>query len=305
MGEDAKRVHISPAQNFLAGGFGGICLVTAGHPLDTIKVRLQTMSLLQVSGQPPPYNGAFDCIRKTFQRERLRGFYRGMATPLVGVTPIYAVCFFGYSLGRKMQTPAAPDGTYSHGQIFNAGMLSAIFTLPLIGPGERIKCLLQVQAQHVPKYSGPIDCVRQLYQAGGFRSLFRGTLATLLRDVPASGVYFVTYEGIRKHFQGRNEPTSQQYEAFSTLMAGGTAGILFWVAAMPADVIKSRLQTSPEHLYPNGIRDVVRAILRHEGVAGFYKGASAVFMRAFPANAACFLGYEVAMKFLNWVAPQL
>jgi solute carrier family 25 carnitine/acylcarnitine transporter 20/29 len=24
-------------------------------------------------------------------------------------------------------------------------------------------------------------------------------------------------------------------------------------------------------------------------------------IRAFPANAACFLGYEVAMKFLNWL----
>lgn len=29
---------ISPLKNFFAGGFGGICLVFAGHPLDTIKV---------------------------------------------------------------------------------------------------------------------------------------------------------------------------------------------------------------------------------------------------------------------------
>lgn len=27
-------------KNFLSGGFGGICTVVAGHPLDTIKVRL-------------------------------------------------------------------------------------------------------------------------------------------------------------------------------------------------------------------------------------------------------------------------
>lgn len=30
---------ISPMKNFFAGGFGGICLVFAGHPLDTIKVN--------------------------------------------------------------------------------------------------------------------------------------------------------------------------------------------------------------------------------------------------------------------------
>ena len=30
----------SGVKNFLAGGFGGVCCVVSGHPLDTIKVRL-------------------------------------------------------------------------------------------------------------------------------------------------------------------------------------------------------------------------------------------------------------------------
>lgn len=38
MSKQAQR--ISPGKNFLAGGFGGVCLVFAGHPLDTIKVTL-------------------------------------------------------------------------------------------------------------------------------------------------------------------------------------------------------------------------------------------------------------------------
>ena len=29
---------VSPIKYFLSGGFGGICTVIAGHPLDTIKV---------------------------------------------------------------------------------------------------------------------------------------------------------------------------------------------------------------------------------------------------------------------------
>lgn len=31
---------VSPIKYFLSGGFGGVCTVIAGHPLDTIKVRL-------------------------------------------------------------------------------------------------------------------------------------------------------------------------------------------------------------------------------------------------------------------------
>ncbi len=34
----ANQTPISPGKNFLAGGFGGMCLVIAGHPFDTIKV---------------------------------------------------------------------------------------------------------------------------------------------------------------------------------------------------------------------------------------------------------------------------
>ena len=44
----------SPTKGFIAGGFGGICVVLSGHPLDTIKVRIVCMvcsKKLLVSGR--------------------------------------------------------------------------------------------------------------------------------------------------------------------------------------------------------------------------------------------------------------
>ena len=35
-----KMAETSPAKGFIAGGFGGVCLVLSGHPLDTMKVCL-------------------------------------------------------------------------------------------------------------------------------------------------------------------------------------------------------------------------------------------------------------------------
>lgn len=58
----------SPVKELFAGGFGGICLVASGHPLDTIKVRLQTMPK-PMAGQEPLYKGTFDCAKKTIARE--------------------------------------------------------------------------------------------------------------------------------------------------------------------------------------------------------------------------------------------
>src|SRR5690625_736642 len=117
----SEATQISTAKNFFAGGFGGICLVAAGHPLDTVKVRMQTMPVTG-SGQTPPYAGTFDCVGKILSREGAAGFYKGMATPLIGVTPLYSLTFFGYSLGKKLQTVPQSSGHHSSVQTFNAGM---------------------------------------------------------------------------------------------------------------------------------------------------------------------------------------
>ena len=40
--------------------------------------------------------------------------------------------------------------------------------------------------------------------------------------------------------------------------------------------------------------------MKTEGFTALYKGFVPVFTRAFPANAATFLGYEAAIRFLDW-----
>lgn len=302
----SEKQRTSPIKNFLAGGVGGICCVAAGHPLDTIKVRLQTMPK-PAPGELPLYAGTFDCAKKTIMKEGIVGLYKGMAAPITGVTPMFAVCFFGFGIGKKLQQKH-PDEELSLVQLFNAGMLSGIFTTAIMTPGERIKCLLQVQqatsTSSQVKYAGPIDCAKKLYKEGGIRSIYKGTAATLLRDVPASGMYFMSYEWLQRVLTPAGHSRSD-LSVWRTLIAGGTAGICNWMVAIPSDVLKSRLQTAPEGTYPNGIRDVFRHAMREEGIRALYKGATPVMLRAFPANAACFMGYEVAMKFLNWIAPNL
>lgn len=48
-----QQQPISPLKNFFAGGFGGVCLVFAGHPLDTIKVSAVCVSLTNLIGLNP------------------------------------------------------------------------------------------------------------------------------------------------------------------------------------------------------------------------------------------------------------
>lgn len=193
------------------------------------------------AGQQPLYTGTFDCMKKTVRNEGIRGLYKGMGAPLAGVAPIFAISFLGYGVGKKLFGPEnASDFRVVH--YFAAGAFSGIFTTSIMAPGERIKCLLQIQqGVNQPKvYDGPIDCAKKLYKQGGIASIYRGSAATLLRDVPASGLYFLTYEVIKNYIteNGKNEAT-----ILGTVFAGGAAGIANWVVGMPPDVLKSRLQT--------------------------------------------------------------
>jgi solute carrier family 25 carnitine/acylcarnitine transporter 20/29 len=278
----------------VAGGFGGACLVLVGHPLDTIKVRMQTMVVQP--GVPAPYTSTWDCAMKTMKAEGPLALYKGMVAPLTGVTPMYSLCFLGYSFGQKI---FCKEDTYKNLDLVRiglAGATSGIFTTPILAPLERVKCLLQIQGKS-GVYKGPWDCAVKLYKEGGLANVNKGYMATMLRDSVASFFYFSTY-AILKHAmtpEGHTQPT-----VWGTLFAGGMAGIFNWLGCIPIDTLKTKLQTAPEGKYPNGIRSVFKDVMKNEGWRALYRGIGPILIRAFPANAACFLGVETAMKAMNY-----
>lgn len=304
MDEKIHLKQISPIKNSMAGAFGGCCLVIVGHPMDTIKVRLQTQHLFH-PGQTEFYKGTWDCFLKTVKNEGVRGLYRGMTTPILGVPCIFALSFFGFSLGKRLMATQFPDEDLPMHHLLVAGSLSGVMTALVVTPGDRIKCLLQVQEREAAaaRFKGPFDCGFKLLKEGGIRNIYRGACATLLRDCPARATYFTTYETTKKALSKRTGNTG--FSPPETMFAGAFAGILTWLVALPMDVMKSRLQTAPEGLYTKGVRQIFPLILKEEGIRGFYRGLVPVMFRAIPGNAACFMGFEAAIRFLNWAAPSL
>lgn len=72
-------------------------------------------------------------------------------------------------------------------------------------PIERIKVVLQTQGTSPgiskgTNYKGPLDATLGIIKTEGIRGIYKGTLATLWRDVPGSVAYFGSYEMFKSMF---------------------------------------------------------------------------------------------------------
>eukprot|EP00834_Sanchytrium_tribonematis_P006637 NODE_507_length_6688_cov_1.276673.p5 type:complete len:173 gc:universal NODE_507_length_6688_cov_1.276673:5273-5791(+) len=170
--------------------------------------------------------------------------------------------------------------------IMFAGGFSALPTTLLMTPIERVKVMLQTQANLK---------IGDIFKQTGVRGLYKGTMATLLRDCPGSVAYFGAYEVVKKWLT----PSDGTLSIPAVLTAGGCAGIANWAVAIPADVLKTRLQASSH----SSIVAVFNELIAAEGFKGLFRGLGPAMLRAFPANAACFLGAEVTRSALNGVWP--
>jgi len=184
-----------------------------------------------------------------------------------------------------------------------AGFFSAIPMTLITAPFERVKVLLQIQGQkelkpgEKPKYSGGVDVVRQLYKEGGIRSVFRGSAMTLARDGPGSAAYFAAYEVIKRRLTPKDENglPSGQLSFTAILTAGAGAGVAMWIPVFPVDTVKSRLQSTEG----STIGGTIRGLYGKGGIKAFFPGFGPAMARAVPANAATFLGVELAHKAMN------
>lgn len=144
-----------------------------------------------------------------------------------------------------------------------------------------------------------MDVAKQVMRSeGGLRGLYKGMLPTMAREIPGNAVVFGVYETIKQSLAGGTD--TSKLGRGSLMMAGGLAGASFWLSVYPADVVKSVIQvddyTNPKY---RGSIDAFKKILRSQGIKGLFRGFGPAMFRSIPANAACFLVYEMTRSSLG------
>ncbi|KAL9243617.1 hypothetical protein vseg_017482 [Gypsophila vaccaria] len=304
MMEEEVKVNNANYKEYVAGLLAGVATVFVGHPFDTVKVKLQKHHT-ELHGIK--YRNGMHCAARILKNEGVRGLYRGATSSFIGVG-LESSLFFGiYSQTKQaLQGKLQSSGPNPSVIIPSAAFSGAIISFVLC-PTELLKCRMQVQGTDslVPKtskYNSPLDCALKTIKTEGVTGIFRGGVATFLRESVGSVSFFGVYENVRHVMHLRLKDT-YEYKSVSELgigiLSGGLGGIAFWLTILPLDVAKTMIQTNPDRNYTRNPFRVLNSVYRQAGLRGCYAGLGPTIVRAFPANAAAIVTWEFAMKFLG------
>ncbi|XP_016339941.1 mitochondrial basic amino acids transporter-like, partial [Sinocyclocheilus anshuiensis] len=270
----------------------GAAGVLVGHPFDTVKVRLQVQSV-----DKPLYRGTYHCFQSIVRQESMLGLYKGIGSPMMGLTFINAIVF-GMQ-GNAMRVLGADTPLHQ----FLAGAAAGFIQCVICCPMELAKTRMQMQGTGEKSasrkmYRNSLDCLIRIHRKEGVRGINRGMVTTVIRETPGFGVYFLAYDTLTRAL---GCDADADYIIPKLLLAGGMSGMASWISTYPVDVIKSRLQADGvggANRY-DGIVDCVRQSWRREGWRTFTRGLTSTLLRAFPVNATTFATVTLFLMYMR------
>jgi len=236
---------------FASGAVYGITSLVVGHPLDTLKTKMQAQTA-HMKGS------AFAVFVNTVKTQGLIGLYRGCVPPLLGASVLRSVQFGVYALFFSLLQKHTGDTQLKilgiDYKIYIAGMVS--------GFGRAlVECPLEVAKIR-----------RQIGETWQFKGLFKGLGVNIARNVPLLATFFIFLD-ISKKF---DIP-----QAYRPLITGSICSTLAWTLVWPFDVMKSQVQGS------TGTEKLTEKVRRHyntHGIKGFFRGYGPGATRSLIAN---------------------
>ena len=190
--------------------------------------------------------------------------YKGYSALLMFSVPKNYVRFgaFQYSRSHLFTDTNNKLHTFMCGLFAGASEAALVVT-----PQETLKTkLIHDKLSPNPKYRNVFHGIYSIAQQQGFKGIYAGPLATVLKQSSNQGVRFVVFEDAQKVTQ-----SIIPVKVVADLFAGAFAGVCSVMLNNPIDCIKTNMQGLEAHKF-NGFADCFKHIYRNEGILGFYKG---------------------------------
>ncbi|XP_030073118.1 solute carrier family 25 member 36 [Microcaecilia unicolor] len=188
---DSTPVHM------VSAGVAGFTAITATNPIWLIKTRLQ----LDARNRGEKRMSALECIRKVYQADGVKGFYRGMSASYAGISETVIHFVIYETIKRKLleyKTSANMDEeeeSVKEASDFVGMMLAAATSKTcatcIAYPHEVVRTRLREEGT---KYRSFFQTLSLVVKEEGSLSLYRGLTTHLVRQIPNTAIMMSTYE---------------------------------------------------------------------------------------------------------------
>lgn len=260
---------------FVACGVCEMMLAPLTYPL----WHLKTMEQAALA------KSSFDAARMLVRRHGLVGLYRGAAFSTCGLLPAHTAYLLSYEwskhhAGTLMPSYLAPGAA--------AVAAECVFVL-MAQPIEVVTVRTQCAAPETPPFRSGAACaeLRALWQAGGIRNLYRGSLLSLATALPESALWWLIYENTKTSLLSKDHHEGSAATAGSCLAAATCASVASTALTNPVDVLKSRAQAG----------EMAAQLQGHRLAALLVKGLLPRLLVAGIEGCAQSAAYEAVMRF--------
>ncbi|XP_073005963.1 mitochondrial arginine transporter BAC1 isoform X3 [Typha latifolia] len=160
----------------------------------------------------------------------IKGLYKGASSSFIGTAFESSLMFGMYSQTKKIVQGEEAQGSRPQLQvIIPSAFCGGAMISFILCPTELVKCRMQVQGKKdtmYARYSGPLDCAHKTLQNEGIKGIFRGGLATLLRESIGNAVFFSIYEFSRYWMHMQLNSMSFPHSKHSKLLTDAGIGII-------------------------------------------------------------------------------
>ncbi|KAL0639568.1 Mitochondrial oxaloacetate carrier protein [Maublancomyces gigas] len=269
--------------SFLAGGFAACGAVTVTHGFETVKTRLQLQGELSANTKRV-YTGVFQGVSVILRNEGLKGLMAGLGAAYCYQTMLNG-CRLGFYEPIRTTVTTLVHNDNRQSLLINvfSGASSGVLGAAVGSPFFLVKTRLQSYSPFLPvgtqhKYKNAVDGFKKIHSTEGFKGLYRGVGAAMVRTGFGSSVQLPTYFFAKRRIE---RYTGVKDGVGLHLASSAVSGFVVCCVMHPPDTVMSRMYNQSGNLY-SGIFDCLKKTIQTEGVLAIYKGYFAHLARILP-----------------------
>lgn len=189
-GDENKTMTIP--QRLLAGALSGMTAATVTHPMDVVRINLQTR---------PELGGAISVTKEIYKVNGIKGFYKGYTPAMLSLSPFIAVNFAAFdtlksfAFGDKKMTKKELQKRNPF-IILGLGALSGIIAQTVCYPLDTVRRRMQLMNR---TYTSTANAFYTIATKEGFVGFYRGMVPNALKVVPNNALRFAVYEVLKSY----------------------------------------------------------------------------------------------------------